>query len=196
MIRQRLVTVCAAVAMTASIGSCASDTDTATASDASQGAIEGDVDGEPVVVEPATSAAFAFEYQGTTGTVQGVEASDPRIARLEAHRKSLGGSAPTYIVAEVDNTNGTTPINMYAVYMVTGDGAQIRAMDMADHIAEWDEGPTSAGDIRLSNRFNFYLQPGAKGTAVLATAQQVPSIARMLVYPAGGMDQVEAFVRE
>ncbi|MEJ7742081.1 MAG: hypothetical protein WKF73_05735 [Nocardioidaceae bacterium] len=157
----------------------------------------GDGDGEPVVVEPATAAAFAFAYQGTTGTVQVVEASDPRIAELEAYRKSVGGSPVTYVVADVDNTNGATPINMYAVDVVTAEGSQIfRARSVSHRIVKWDRGSTSARDIRLVRKFNVYLQPGAKGTAVLSTPKPVPSIARMWVYPAGGIEQVEAFVQQ
>lgn len=50
--------------------------------------------------------------------------------------------------------------------------------------------------VDLSNEYvQFDLQPGAKGTAVVAFQQPITSAWRVTVAPAGGAEQVEAVAK-
>lgn len=142
---------------------------------------------------------WTFDYQGATGTfkLSGDQSSD-ELTALETARASVNGAQYTFVPVELDNTNGSTSLNMYGLTVVTKDGEQIDSTSLVDVFSSWRD---AAGDdvdkynaiVDVSNEYGqFDLQPGAKGTAVVAFAQPVTSAWRVTVAPAGGSDQVEA----
>jgi hypothetical protein len=46
--------------------------------------------------------------------------------------------------------------------------------------------------IALSSASNFYLHPGAKGTAILGATEPIKSVKRVFFYPVGAFSRVEA----
>ncbi|WP_284761607.1 hypothetical protein [Curtobacterium sp. MEB011] len=142
---------------------------------------------------------WTFDYQGATGTFKltGNE-SDPTVQAVDAARRTVDGKEYTLIPVEVDNTNGTESLNMYGLTVVTKDGEQIDSVDLADAFSEWTDAAGDDNDkvydlTEASNKYDmFYLEPGAKGTAIVAFAEPVTSAWRITVLPAGGFDQVEA----
>ncbi len=152
----------------------------------------------PVVGGPGT---YEFEYLGTTATLEVPTAtSDARLADVEAYRQEAGAAEVSYVVADVDNTNGTENINMYQIVVVTEDGQQVEFGSLDPIISEWRDLISPNGeDIDASNRgsdlineHQVYLLPGAKESAILAAKEQIQSVARVYVYPAGGFDMIEA----
>jgi hypothetical protein len=178
------------------LAACSSGSSDAT-SNTPQGAV-GDSGGGATAMSTATQ--YSFQSHGTVGTIEVVKPIDPRVAKIEAYRKLAHGHSVTYVVATVDNTNGTEGSNMYAVDIVTGEGQQITAMGVSEAFSPWMDHFEHGGNfapgyntgVDLSNRYQFGLDPGAKGTAILVTRRPVASIMRMFVYPDGGMEQVEA----
>jgi hypothetical protein len=106
-------------------------------------------------------------------------------------------------MATVDNRSSDI-INMYKIVVVTDAGQQIEATSVTDYIDAWRDAFASnasgeGGDskkynlgITLSDDSQFYLLPGAKGTAVLAARSPIKSVKRVFVYPAGILGRVEA----
>jgi hypothetical protein len=125
--------------------------------------------------------------------------TDPRLERYGDYRRLAKAPVVTYLIATVDNQSDDT-VNMYKVIVVTNEGRQIEATSVGDFIDEWRD--TFAGEggdatkynrgVKLSNESQFYLLPGAKGTAVLATRSPISSVKRVFVYPAGLFSRVEA----
>jgi hypothetical protein len=124
---------------------------------------------------------------------------DPRLERYGDYRRLAKARAITYLIAQVDNRSDDT-ITMYEVVVVTNDGQQIEATSVSDYVDIWrDAFATEDGDvakynqgIELSNSSNFYLHPGAKGTAILGAKEPIKTVKRVFVYPAGAFDRVEA----
>lgn len=120
------------------------------------------------------------------------------VTEVDQARQTVNGQPVTLVPVEVDNTAGTEAINMYGLTLVTLDGQQIESVDLADSFSAWRD---AAGDdtdkynalIDAENEYDqFFLQPGAKGTALVAFTEPPTSAARVYVLPAGGVDQVEA----
>ncbi|TCC25527.1 hypothetical protein [Kribbella speibonae] len=134
------------------------------------------------------------------GTIQ-VPANimDPRLERYGDYRRLAKARSITYLIAQVDNRSDDT-INMYQVVVVTNDGQQIEATSISDYVDTWrDAFAGEGGDatkynlgINLSISSNFYLHPGAKGTAILGAKEPIKTVKRVFVYPAGAFDRVEA----
>ncbi|MEI8406336.1 MULTISPECIES: hypothetical protein [unclassified Kribbella] len=160
-------------------------------------------------IEPSPSASpkpwtgpgvYSFAYQGAVGTIQ-IPASimDPRLERYGDYRRLAKAPAITYVIAQVDNQSDDT-INMYEVVIVTDAGQQIEATSISNYVDAWSNAfAGEGGDIKkytkgieLSNASNFYLHPGAKGTAILGAKEPIKTVKRVFVYPAGAFDRVEA----
>jgi hypothetical protein len=143
---------------------------------------------------------YTFSYQGAVGTIE-VPANimDPRLERYGDYRRLAKARPITYLIAQVDNKSDDT-INMYEVVVVTADGQQIEATSISDYVDTWryafagEDGDVTKYNlgIELSNSGNFYLHPGAKGTAILGAKQPIKTVKRVFVYPAGAFDRVEA----
>ncbi|MFC6157004.1 hypothetical protein [Kribbella jiaozuonensis] len=131
------------------------------------------------------------------GTIQvPANIKDPRLEPYGDYRRAANARPITYLIAQVDNQSDDT-INMYEVVVVTNDGKQIEATSISNYVDTWRD--SFAGDamkynqgIELSNSSNFYLLPGAKGTAFLGAEQPITTVKRVFVYPAGAFDRVEA----
>jgi hypothetical protein len=129
--------------------------------------------------------------------------TDPRLERYGDYRRLAKAPVVTYLMATVDNRSSDI-INMYRIVVVTDAGQQIEATSVTDYIDTWRDAFASnasgeGGDsknynlgITLSNHSQFYLLPGAKGTAVLAAKSPIKSVKRVFVYPAGIFSRVEA----
>lgn len=167
----------------------------------------------PVTTSPSPTAArkslagpgvYSFAYDGAVGTIQ-VPASimDSRLERYGDYRRLAKARAITYLIAQVDNRSSDT-ITMYEVVVVTDDGQQIEATPISDYVDIWRD--AFAGDasgrgvdvenynrgVALSSASNFFLHPGAKGTAFLGAKQPIKTVKRVFVYPSGAFDRVEA----
>jgi hypothetical protein len=143
---------------------------------------------------------YSFAFQGARGTIQvPTPRTDPRLEPYGDYRRLAKAPVVTYLIATVDNQSDDT-INMYQVIVVTNDGRQIEATSVSNFVDQWRD--AFAGEngnatkynrgVELSNDSQFYLLPGAKGTAILATKSPIPSVKRVFVYPAGGFSRVEA----
>jgi hypothetical protein len=142
---------------------------------------------------------WTFDYEGAKGSFKfAADPSNPEVAAIEAARTSVNGEAVTLIPVEVDNTAGTSSINMYGLTVVTKDGQQVSSVSLSDYFQKWRD---AAGDD--TDKYNalvdaetqhgqFDLQPGAKGTALVAFAAPVTSAWRVTVMPAGAGASVEA----
>ncbi|MBT1542492.1 hypothetical protein KK103_12020 [Curtobacterium flaccumfaciens pv. flaccumfaciens] len=142
---------------------------------------------------------WTFDYQGATGTFTlNGDTTDAAVAPIEAARASVDGEPITLVPVTLDNTNGTETLNMYGLTVITKDGEQIDSVPLEDAFSEWED---AAGDDvekynALIDAYNEHalleLQPGAKGTGVVAFKQPIDSAWRVTVMPASGMEQVEA----
>lgn len=163
------------------------------------GSQEAEGDGD-AAAEPIGPGAYQFDYKGAVGNVEiPLSPADPSVAELEDYRKTTGSDDVGYAKVVVDNTNGTSDINMYQVVAVTKDGEQFEFTGLDDAISTWqgrvaeDDGEGHSRGTDLINEHQFFLNPGAKGTAILINPEPVPDVARLFVYPAGGIDKVEAY---
>ena len=143
---------------------------------------------------------YSFSYEGAVGTIQvPANIKDPRLEPYGDYRRLADARPITYLIAQVDNQSDDT-INMYEVVVVTNDGQQIEATSISNYVDTWrDAFAGEGGDARnynrgieLSNSSNFYLLPGAKGTAFLGAKEPITTVKRVFVYPAGAFDRVEA----
>lgn len=145
---------------------------------------------------------YAFEYMGAQVRLEvPTDPTDPRLAELEAYRTKLGAPEVSYVIAEVDNTDGADSINMNQVVVVTEEGEQVTLDTIFTVIGEWqdlvpidDDSGTYNQGVELYNSYlDNNLLPGAKGTAVVAGGDgDIDSVARVFAYPAGGFDRIEA----
>ena len=152
-------------------------------------------------VEPAVEhigEKWTFDYEGATASFQiPTPGEDPLAQQLEAIRAEVGGQPATYVTVAVDNTAGTSNINMYGMTVVALDGTQTVSTPVSDIIGEWRD-LTEDTDlynrlIDLSNEVGMFdLRPGATGTAVIAFREPVASVAAVFVQPAGGADEMAA----
>lgn len=125
---------------------------------------------------------------------------DPRLQKYGDYRRLAQAPTVTYLIAHVDNRSEGV-INMYQVVVVTAEGRQVEATSVSDYVDRWRDAISEKGGdwtavnrgYQLANDSTFYLHPGAKGTAILATDVPIKSVKRVFVYPAGGFDRLEAF---
>lgn len=154
---------------------------------------------------PASSGLGTWQvtYKGANIRLEiPANASDPKLSKFEDYRKLAGAPKVTYITADVDNINGADGINMYEVIVTTDQGKQIQVMSVSDTLTGWEKAfdyHTNSGvhnhniGVHLADSASqVFLQPGAKGTFVLATRQPITSAGHVYVFPAGAFDQVEA----
>ena len=147
------------------------------------------------------SGEYTFTHAGAAGTVTVPTATtDTRIAEYEEYRKLADAIGVTYVASNIDNRNGAETITMYRVVVITDDGRQIEAPNIGVRLATWRDAfsSTGSGNVQAYHRgveLEHAIQPlppGTSGTLINAAAQLVPSVARVFVYPTGGLDRVEA----
>lgn len=140
--------------------------------------------------------------------------SDPALTELEAFRNQAQGPAVTYLVADVDNRNGTDGVNMYQVNAYDAEGQQYTFTTVTDMLAYWGpsmnedgthtflDGRTvdsSEGSLlrdmstKLNNSIDNFADPAARKTMILATpVVDLPNeFTRVSVSPLGGLDDPE-----
>lgn len=147
------------------------------------------------------SGEYTFTHAGAAGSLTvPTPRTDPLVADYEEYRKSAGAIDVTYIVAEIDNSNGEQTVTMHKVLVVTNDGRQIEVPNISVRLGTWRDTFSSPGSgnieayhrgVELQNAIQP-LPPGASGTLINAAAQSVPSVARVFVYPTGALHRVEA----
>jgi hypothetical protein len=119
--------------------------------------------------------------------------------RYGDYRRLAKARAIAYVIAQVDNQSDDI-MTMYQVVIVTDSGQQIEATSISDYVNLWTDAFAGEGGntknysmgIALSSASNFYLHPGAKGTAILGATEPIKSVKRVFVYPAGAFSRVEA----
>jgi hypothetical protein len=194
----------AAVALAAALGLTGCSTGGSTTGTGTQAEVES----EPTPTETKQTPVenidktWTFDYQGAKGTFKlGSGQASDELTALETARASVGGTEYTFVPVELDNTNGSTSLNMYGLTVVTKDGRQVDSTSLQDVFSSWRD---AAGDdvdkynaiVDASNEYGqFDLQPGAKGTAVVAFVEPITSAWRVTVAPAGGSEQVEAVAK-
>jgi hypothetical protein len=153
------------------------------------------------IPRPAESIGktWTFRYEGAKGSFRLTgNSADPTVAAVETVRAQVDGTDATFVPVTIDNTAGTSAINMYAITVVTHDGTQIQSENVGSVISGWGDAVEDDTDL-YNATVNAYnqdavtdLQPGAKSTLLVAFAQ--PSTSASLVYPrpAGASDQVSA----
>lgn len=198
---QKYIIVAAALTLTLGLAGCSgSDGSGSTRAEGAQTEVES----APTETKAPTPVenidkTWTFDYQGATGTFKLTgNQSDAGVSAVDAARATVDGKPVTLIPVAVDNTAGTSSINMYGITVVTKDGEQIASAGLSDYFQQWRD---AAGDdtdkynalIDAENKYDaFDLQPGAKGTALVAFDAPVTSAWRVTVAPAGAGDEVEA----
>lgn len=72
-------------------------------------------------------------------------ATDPALAKLEAFRKKTGGKPVSYIVADVDNRNGTELVKIYRINAFDKEGREYTFGAVTDVLETWK--PTYRNDF-------------------------------------------------
>lgn len=73
-------------------------------------------------------------------------ATDPAVAAVDAYRVKAGGGPVAYLVADVDNTKGAAPVDMYSVVVTGDEGQQVTFSRVTNAIQAW--GPTFSYDFK------------------------------------------------
>ena len=195
----RTAAAAAALLTTFAVAACSGGGDTGATSTRAEAMSEAPTpSAKPTPVEHIADT-WSFDYQGAKGTFKlASNESDPTVKAVNQVRQSVNGQTITLVPVAVDNTAGTGNINMYGITIVTLDGQQIQSVDLSDSFSSWRD---SAGDdtdkynavIDAENKYGLFdLEPGARGTALVAFAQPITSAASAHVMPAGGFDEVPA----
>jgi hypothetical protein len=193
----KYIVVAAALAMALGLAGCSGDKGSSQAGTA-EGETTFTASAAPKPVENIDKT-WTFDYMGAKGTFKLTgDDADPQVQGVEAARATVDGKPVTLVPVTIDNTAGTSSINMYSITVVTKDGQQIESADLSDYFQEWTD---AAGDdtdkynalIDAENKYDMFdLQPGAKGTALVAFDAPLTSAWRVTVEPAGAGDPVEA----
>lgn len=181
------------------LAACSTESDAPEKKESAQKATPESKDLETPLAGPGT---YVWDYEGATGTVELPEAgnealkSNPTFEALETYRTKTGSPAVYYVNSAVDNSAGQADLNMYSLAIITEDGTTLTSLDPVDVVQGWqantaDDAIVSEGDDLLASRQDL-LHPGAKTTKMWIFDAPIESISRVYVYPAGGVDQVEA----
>ncbi|MFE4197265.1 hypothetical protein ACFRJ9_15485 [Paenarthrobacter sp. NPDC056912] len=164
---------------------------------------------------PAGAYDAVAKTGGTIRFTLPTPASDPAVADIEAFRKKTGAAPVSYIVADVDNRNGTTPINMYRVSAYDADGKEYSFAWAETVFGEW--GPSFGSDyvyhmrdgstvdeatgnalynegVRLNNAVDIVASPAQRANLILISkSTDLPKeFTRVAVNPSGMGNPVEA----
>lgn len=142
-------------------------------------------------------------------------ATDPAVADIEAYRKKTGAAPVSYLVADVDNRNGTEQINMYRVSAYDAEGKEYSFARAATVFGEW--GPSFGSDyvyhmpdgstldeaagnalynegVRLNNAVDIVASPAQRASLILISkSTDLPKeFTRVAVNPNGIGTPIEA----
>lgn len=144
-------------------------------------------------------------------------ASD-ELAELEEYRQDAGADPVTYLVADVDNRDGSEPVGMYQVQAFDEDGTKYEFSDVSAYVSDispstdWDADdgsyllpdgtrlPRERGSelysrsIDLHNEYLHGASPAERKTMVLVyEGDDLPDeFTRVAVWPNGAGEEVEA----
>lgn len=141
--------------------------------------------------------------------------TDPAVAPIEAYRVKTGAAAATYIVADVDNRNGSELVNMYKVLAFDTEGNQYTFTPASNAVHSWEPvygsdykykmpngtvlddatGDALSGQgVSLENANMGDTEVGARKTVVLASdSASLPSqFTKVVVMPSGGDTEEDA----
>lgn len=143
------------------------------------------------------------------------DSDSEELVELEEYREDVNADPVTYLIADVDNRNGSESINMYQVKAFDEDGNSYEFSDVSAYVSEI--GPTYTGDyeyvlpdgevlddelgFELSERntdlHNEYLDgasPAERKTMILVhEGDDLPDeFTRVAVWPNGAGEEVEA----
>lgn len=164
--------------------------------------------------EPAGKFTLAANGAVITFTMPS-SLTDPAVAPIEAYRVKTGGAPVTYIVADVDNRNGSVLVNMYRIMAFDKEGHEYLFSTVTDAIGSWE--PIYGSDykykmpngtplddttgtalyaegVNLQNANISDADVGARKTVVLAAqASSLPAeFTRVAVLPSGAGTEIEA----
>lgn len=92
----------------------------------------------PEDIKPNIKQDFEFiSSHGAKGSLEFVTGKDPRVAKIEKFRKASGGFHTEYLIAEVDNREGTEVANMLQVDIYDPEGLSYTYRKASDLISEW-----------------------------------------------------------
>lgn len=99
---------------------------------------EGMEAGAPETFPLTDEPFFASTTTGAliTMTMKAQPESSEEIAWLEQYREDAGGDPVTYILSDVDNRDGSDPVNMYATTMYDQDGQSYECEMAIDYVEE------------------------------------------------------------
>lgn len=105
---------------------------------------QADVAGPTETATPTPTVLPAGEFE--LNTVSGAKikftlptpATDPALAKLEAFRKKTGGKPVSYILADVDNRQGTELVNMYQINVFDKEGREYTFSGVTDVLRTWE----------------------------------------------------------
>lgn len=177
---------------------------------------------EPTPAAPSPAAdgqgpAYQLVTMGNATVTFDVPANpaDPLLADIESFRQDAGAAPVSYIIAEVDNRDGTETVNMYKISAYDADGNEYEFTAVYEAISNWgpsyteeyvyvlpdgtklDEATGSALSDRKTTLHNAYLDnvdQSQKGTMILVSkSTDLPSeFVRVGAQPSGMGEQQNA----
>lgn len=149
------------------------------------------------------------------------EPTGPEFEAIEEFRTEMGIDPVTYVVADVDNREGTGPINMYAISVFDEDGNEYEFQKLEMAMYEWtpvwtfddetyedefylpDDTPIteeeysrlSDMEYEITDNLTTSVDPAGRDSIILVyEGDDLPTeFTRVAVWPNGGFDSVEAF---
>lgn len=136
----------------------------------------------------AGPGTFRYEDAGVKVTlVVPTPVDDPRVADVEAYRKSVDAPALQYIHVEVDNSGGSEEVWTNRVQVVTEDKRQVEVAALGEtdggvlESETWPE-DSSSRNVDLTNaNGGIVVKPGAVATTIMATFEDISTPTRVFV---------------
>jgi len=94
----------------------------------------GDAQGPPPM--PAGEYKATAEAGGTILMQIPADPTDETLAEIEEYREATGAEPVTYLLADVDNRQGTDHIGMRNVYIYDEDGTEYQFSDVSEYISD------------------------------------------------------------
>ena len=153
---------------------------------------------------PPPMPAGEFELQASQGTHITFELpTDPAhesLQSIEEYREALDLEPVTYIVAEVDNRQGDSPVTLADIYVYDPDGTEYIFSSAGPIVSRWDT-PTDetyymSQDIR--EELSQDVQPAGKDELILIYEGDdlADEFTRVAAWPTGPGDAEEAYLAD
>ena len=109
----------------------------------------GEAQGPPPM--PAGEYTAQAEAVGTIVMQIPASTDDELISQIEAYREAVNAEPVTYLIADVDNREGSDSIGMRKVKVFDAEGVEYEFTDAADLIEEWGPHYTSDYEYKMPN---------------------------------------------